>query len=98
MTREEALRRLRPCESELRASGLAALYLFGSTARNEAEKESDVDLLYELENRPHFSLLDAAGIQNRLEDMLGTRVDLVLRNALRPRIASRVEPEMVRVF
>lgn len=98
MTRDEALKRLRPCEAELRASGLAALYLFGSTARDEAGQNSDLDLLFELGDVPKFSLLDQCAIQVRLEELLNINVDLIERAALRPRIKARVEPEMVRVF
>jgi predicted nucleotidyltransferase len=98
MTRDEALKRLRPCEPELRASGLAALYLFGSTARNEAVRDSDLDLLFELGDVPKFSLLDQCAIQIRLEELLNISVDLVERDSLRPRIKARVEPEMVRIF
>ena len=98
MTRDEALKRLRPCESELRASGLAALYLFGSTARGDATSESDVDLLFELGDAPDFSLLHQAMLQNKLEILLGCRVDLVSRNALRPRMKQRVEADLVPVF
>src|SRR3546814_5723279 len=98
MTRDEAMRRLRLHESELRKSGLAALYLFGSTARNEAGEASDVDLLFEAVDRDHFSLLDLAGVQEQLSELLESRVDLVERNGLRPRIRARVEPELVRIF
>jgi len=82
----------------LRASGLGALYLFGSTARGEATDESDVDLLFELGDAPKFSLLDQCTIQVRLEELLNVSVDLVERDALRPRIKARVEPELVRIF
>lgn len=98
MTRDEALQRLRPCEAELRASGVGALYLFGSTARGEATDESDVDLLFELGDAPYFSLLTQASLQIRLADVLGTNVDLVGRDGLRPRIRQRIEPELVRIF
>lgn len=49
MTREEAIAKVKPHEAELRAAGMAALYLFGSTARNEANARSDVDLSCELD-------------------------------------------------
>lgn len=98
MTRDEALRRLREHTPELRSSGVVALYLFGSTARNEAGEDSDIDLLFEIGDLSNFSLLDQCDIQIRLEELLNVNVDLVERRALRPRIKARVEPEMVRVF
>lgn len=98
MTREEVFQRLRPYEQELRASGVAALYLFGSTARREAMPDSDVDLLFDVGDAPHFSLFTQAELQVRLCRLLGTDVDFVERDALRPRIRARVEADMVRLF
>lgn len=98
MTRDEALERLRPCEAELRASGVGALYLFGSTARNEAREDSDIDLLFEVGAMPDFSLLHQAIVQERLEAVLGRHVDLVSRNGLRPQMKQRVEVDLISVF
>ncbi|TZG28981.1 nucleotidyltransferase family protein [Sphingomonas montanisoli] len=98
MTRDEALARLRPHERELRSAGVDALYLFGSTGRNEAKATSDIDLLCDLAGIRQLSLLDFIGIKDRLEDYLSAPVDLVERRGLRPRIRDRVVPEMVKVF
>lgn len=98
MKREEALRKLRPLEPELRSEGLSALYLFGSTARNEAAPSSDVDLLFELGNAPKFSLVTQSGLRIRIAEVLGADVDLVDRKCLRPRVRRRVESDLVQVF
>lgn len=98
MTRDEVVGRLRPHEPELRSSGLAALYLFGSTARGEAREDSDVDLLFELGDAPDFSLLTQASLQIRLSDVLGANVDLVGLDGLRDRMRKRIGPELVRIF
>lgn len=90
--------RLKPLERRLRARGINALYLFGSTARDEADAASDLDLLYEYDPAQAFSLFDQAGAMLELSDALGTRVDLVSRIGLRPRLRARIEDEMVRVF
>ena len=83
---------------ELRAAGLSALYLFGSQARGDASEASDIDLLFEVENDDDFSLLDQAGLQLRLQELFGRKVDFVERQALRPRMRERVEREMVRIL
>ena len=98
MTRDEALRRLREHAPELRSSGLAALYLFGSTARDEAREDSDVDILCDLSDTENFGLLEFIDLQERLSSYLQRPVDLVERRGLRPRIRARVEPDLVRVF
>jgi len=97
MTREEILRRLKACEAELKRLGFAKLYLFGSAARSDPGAR-DVDLLYEAEGilRPGFYELTDAW--NRLEDVLGTRVDLIDRQLLHRRIRPRVENEMVEIY
>lgn len=98
MKKIEAITRLKPLERRLRERGIEALYLFGSTARDEADAASDLDLLYDYDPSRKFSLFDQAGAMLELSDELGTKVDLVSRIGLRARLRARVEGEMVRVF
>lgn len=98
MKKAEAISRLKPFERRLRARGISALYLFGSTAMDEASAASDLDLLYEYDPARSFSLFDQAGAMLELSDAQETKVDLVSRVGLRPRLRARVEGEMVRVF
>ncbi len=94
MRRAEALRIIAAHHEELRAAGIRSLSLFGSVARDAARPDSDVDLLVEFD-RPvgFFQLFD---VQERLEAMLGRRVDLVIRSALRPELKDAVLAEAVR--
>lgn len=98
MKKTAALERLRPFESRLGERGISALYLFGSTARDEAGDASDLDLLFEYDASRAFSLFDQASAMLELSDGLGTKIDLISRNGLRPRVRARVENEMIRVF
>jgi uncharacterized protein len=98
MNKAVALARLKPFELRLRERGITALYLFGSTARDEASEASDLDLLFEYDPSGRFSLFDQAGAMLELADGLGAKVDLVSRNGLRPRLRARVESEMVQIF
>jgi uncharacterized protein len=67
--------------------------VFGSVARSEADAESDVDFLVEMEaNR---SLLDLGGLLMELQDLLGCQVDVVTEKGLRKRIRDRVLNEAV---
>ena len=81
-------------EPQLRAKGIATLYLFGSVARREDGPNSDVDLAFVID--PHrldnFSLIDQANAKSTLADTLGMAVDLIILSDLRPelRTASRV--------
>ena len=67
--------------------------VFGSVARGEADSESDIDLLVDME--PGRSLLDLSGLLIDLEDMLGCNVDVVTERGLRDRIRERVLKEVV---
>ena len=60
MDRNEAITRLREHEAELKALGVQHLYLFGSTARDEAGSKSDVDLFFDHERGKLglFALMD----------------------------------------
>ncbi len=95
MRRDEALALLRAHSAEIAAFGIASLALFGSVARGEAGPESDLDLLVEFEGTATFDRY--MGLKLYLEDLLGSRVDLVMRKALRPRMVPSVERDAVRV-
>ncbi len=98
MKRDVAIAKLKPFEHRLRERGVEALYLFGSTARDEAGETSDLDLLFEYDPATSFSLFDQAGLMLELSDSLGSKVDFVSRRGLRPRLKARVEAEMVQIF
>jgi hypothetical protein len=96
MRRAEAISTLRSFLPELRtAFCVRRLALFGSTARDEAREESDLDLLVDFEAGPTFDSF--MGLKLFLEDHLGRRVDLVTSAALKPRMRSVVEREAVDV-
>jgi len=73
--------------------GARNVRIFGSAARGDADQQSDVDFLVELE--PGRSLLDLGGLLMDLESLLGRRVDVVTEAGLRQRIRDRVLREAV---
>lgn len=95
MKRDEAIHILRRHRHELQGLGVQSLALFGSMARGEASPGSDVDFLVEFTDSPTFDRY--MGLKDFLEDLLGRRVDLVIREDLKPRLRARVEREAVRV-
>ena len=94
MKRAEVLRLLTEHRDELTALGVESLSLFGSVARDEARPDSDVDLLVEF-SRP-VGLFGFFDLQERLEAILGTGVDLGMSGGLKPRMRERVLREVVR--
>src|SRR3990170_8682390 len=91
MRRDEVLVVLRGHLGDLTSFGVKSLALFGSVARDEAGPESDLDLLVEFEGTATFD--GYMGLKLYLEDLLGSRVDLVMRKVLRPRMVPSVERE-----
>ena len=67
--------------------------IFGSVARGEADSESDIDFLVNME--PGRSLFDLGGLLSDLEDLLGCNVDVVTEDGLRDRIRDRVLKEAI---
>ena len=98
MDRDLALAEIGRCESALRARGVAAAYIFGSTARGEAHHDSDLDVFIEIEPNRKFSLIDLAGVQNLLATELGVAVDVTTRSGLHPKLRAEIEREAVRAF
>jgi len=96
MNRTETLRLLTLHKPELsRRFGVVELALFGSSARDEARSDSDVDVLVSFDgpatSKRYF------GVQFFLEDVFGCPVDLVTDKALRAELRPYVEKEAVRV-
>ena len=72
-----------------------SLSVFGSYAHDEEHAGSDLDLLVTFRETP--SLLTFLALENYLTDLLGIQVDLVMKDALKPRIGARVLSELVPV-
>ncbi|HPC76721.1 MAG TPA: nucleotidyltransferase family protein [bacterium] len=69
--------------------------IFGSYVRNEQGQSSDVDILVEFEKTP--SLLEFISLENYLSDILGVKVDLVMKDSLKPNIGRHILEEVILV-
>ncbi len=72
-----------------------SLGVFGSYVRRQQHMDSDIDVLVTFEEPP--SLLQFIELENELTDTLGIKVDLVMRDALKPTIGRRILNEVVPV-
>jgi uncharacterized protein len=72
-----------------------SLGVFGSYVRGQQHDASDLDLLVTFDEPP--SLLQFIELENELADTLGVKVDLVMRDALKPAIGRRILSEVVPV-
>ena len=73
--------------------GATNVRVFGSVARGNADPQSDLDLLVDME--PGRSLMDLGGLWWELNELLQIKVDVVTEKGLRPRLRERVLEEAV---
>lgn len=95
MERDEVLRLLAVHRRDLARFGVRSLAVFGSTARDEAKPGSDVDFLIEFDGQTTFDRY--MDVKLFLEDLLGRRVDLVTRKALRASLRRSIEADAIDV-
>jgi len=96
MNRQQTLDLLTQLKPELvKRFGITRLALFGSTVRNEAREDSDIDIIVSFDgsatSKQYF------GVQFLLEDELGQPIDLVTEKALRPELKLFIEKEAINV-
>jgi len=96
--RERVLDSLRAHQQELKRAGIVRLAVFGSVARGEGNPQSDVDLMGDFDRAKRLSLLDMAGLESRLTEIVGIRVDLADRKMLKDQVKLRAEREAVLAF
>jgi predicted nucleotidyltransferase len=98
MTRSDVIARLKEAEPRLREFGVAALYLFGSHARDEARPDSDVDVFIDRDQSRKFGFGEFMDAYFLLQERLGPNVDYGTREGLHPRLRPGIEREAVRIF
>ena len=90
----EALRAYRPQLIALaRRHKAERVRVFGSVARNEADANSDIDLLVHFQ--PDASLFDLIDFQHDAEALLDTRVDIVSDAGLSPHLKDKILAEAI---
>jgi uncharacterized protein len=100
MQRDELIAKLKNAEPALRDFGVAALYLFGSHARDEAGPSSDVDVFVDPASEDRFGFLQFMDAYETIRKTVGDGVELgySTREGLSPYIHPNVESEAVRIF
>jgi len=95
--RNKTIEKLKPIIIKiLKKHGVKRAGIFGSYARGEQKKNSDIDLLADIPK--NVNLFDFVGIKLELEDALGKKVDLVEYKLIRPELKSIILNEEVRIL
>lgn len=97
MKRGVAIARLKQHEAEFKQLGVDHLYLFGSTARDEARDDSDVDLFFDHE-RGKLGLFQLMDLKEFAARVLGCKTEIMTRASLHPVLQERIEASALRVF
>ena len=95
MNRTEVIKKLTLFKDELKQFSVKDFYLFGSYEREEADEQSDLDILVEFEPGAQIGLFEFARLRRRLCELLGREVDLVTRDAIRPEMKDQILREAV---
>ena len=74
------------------------LAVFGSAARGEMRPDSDVDLLVEFRAEAEIGFIEYAGLMLALSELLGRKVDLVSKPALRPLLRDAILSEALPLY
>ena len=80
----------------LRRNGVTKAGIFGSYARGEQHKGSDVDMLIQFKGRK--SLFDLVHLEKELEVAVGKKIDLLTYNSLHPLLKERILNEEIRIL
>jgi predicted nucleotidyltransferase len=98
VNREEIIAKLRAHQAELRRRGVRHAALFGSRARDESKRTSDIDILIELDPQAPIGLFEYVGITQYLADLFPVRVDVANRSSLKSLVRPNVERDALYAF
>jgi predicted nucleotidyltransferase len=89
---------LRRNADTLRERGVKHAALFGSLARGEADAQSDIDILIDLDPAIRFDVFSYVGLKLYIEELFPGRVDVVNRAALKPYLREPVAADLIDAF
>lgn len=93
-TQREILHLLEKNRDKIKTFGVRELGVFGSVARDEQTEASDVDVLVELEKETFDAYM---GLLFFLEELFGRKVDLAIKDSIKPLIRDRILSETIYV-
>jgi uncharacterized protein len=95
---QRVLQALRSHARELRSLGVLHASVFGSVARGESGRGSDVDILVVLDPAKRVDLLDYVALERHLSAVLGRPTEIARRDRLKERVRAEALRDEVRAF
>ena len=97
MKRADAITLLQAHEAQLKQLGVLTLYMFGSTAREEAREGSDVDLFFDYD-KCKLGLFQLMDVKEYTSGILGCKADIMTRDSIHRVLRDEIEASAIRVF
>jgi len=97
MKRVDAITLLQAHEAQLKQLGVLTLYMFGSTAREEAREGSDVDLFFDYD-KGKLGLFQLMDVKEYTSGILGCKADIMTRDSIHRVLRDEIEASAIRVF
>jgi uncharacterized protein len=98
MDKQDILATLREHEAALKAHGVTHAALFGSRARGDAEPDSDIDIMIELDPAARVTMFDYVDIKEFIEGLFREPVDVVNRDGLKPLVRPQAAADAIYAF
>jgi len=98
MKLDDVLATLRQAEPSLRPHGVLHAGVFGSVARGDQKPGSDIDIALDLDPETSRTVWDYVGVKMAVSELFDGPVDVIDREALKPRVRESVERELVYAF
>ena len=98
MKRNDIIHTLKSREPDLRAHGVMHAALFGSVARNEQNTGSDIDILVDLDPTVVVTMFDYADVKEYVAGLFAGSVDVIDREALKPRLRPQALADAIYAF
>lgn len=77
---------------------ISKVWIFGSFARDEDTFASDIDILIDVPAEKKFTLFDIAEVQDKLQQMVNKKVDVIMLKGIRPEVKKRIKNEMQLIY
>lgn len=96
--KQDIIDKLKSLEQPLREQGITSLSLFGSVARGHGQADSDIDILVDFDRKSDFDIVNLVGVENFLKEHLYRKVDVVIKDSVKPRLIDSIFHDAEKVF